>query len=135
MSKKIYLSDILEFLKNSNLFNKYGVGYLNSNTEKYLGIYDRQDRSQEDFYIGEGSKTRKVELLVHGTKNYDETERLADELQEFLKENEYTVIDGKNCLLTLYDGSIDLARDGNGIFERDVYVDIDYDGGNTYGEN
>ena len=132
---KLYLSDILEFLKNSNLFNKYGVGYLNSNVEKYLGIYDRQDNSQEDFYIGDCSKTRKVELLVHGTKNYDETEKLAEELQEFLKENERTVIAGKNCLFNLYDGSTDLARDGNGIFERDVILDINYDGGNAYGEN
>lgn len=128
----ILLTDFKDWLKQVPGC-KYYVGILdNTKLENQVGIYDMESDSEHRIpYGGLANKrydTRRIKLLIHGTKGATTTERLAYKYFKFLEESRDIEIKGTkiNYINLLNDKPIPMGKDENGIFEYVIRLEINF---------
>lgn len=122
----VTLADVRDYLKSFNLFNGYYVGRIDATKSNVLGVYDLRHSARHKT-IGQGTKkydVKGVSLLVHGSANKTDTERLAISLYEALEKAENAEIGGKNVYIIdlQYDAPIDVDADSSKIYEYVIDV-------------
>lgn len=127
------LNDILQYFKTTDIgFAHYYIGKLNNKKDNSLGIYNLQGVTGEYMAIGgeacTKSKNKYLSLLVHGNKNKVQTETLAFNLYDYLKNlksgkvGEYDI----NFIKLLCDEPIDVDSDDNGVYEYVIELQLYY---------
>lgn len=126
------MKDILNWIKTLNFeAENYYIGANNSKKEKSIGLYPLKSRTHFIPIGGLGNKfdfEKRVSILVHWTKSFNETEEAAIALFEEVEGLEnaqignYTV----SYIELLNEGPVDVQRDENGIFEQVIEMIIHY---------
>ena len=127
------LSMVRDFLKTLEpKFSAYFVGKLDAKKDNSLGIYNLKRNGGPQIALGglNATKTlnKKISLLIHGTKNNTETEKLAISLYESLLKANVDVIGTYDvCMVGLLcDGPINVGNDDNGVCEYVIELEIYY---------
>lgn len=127
------LTEIRGFLKELEpKFSSYYIGKLDAKKDSSLGIYDLKRNGMPQIALGGLSATKtlnkKVSLLVHGTKNNAETEKLAIALYESLLKANVDVIGTYDvCMIGLLcDGPINVGNDDHGVCEYVIEFEVYY---------
>jgi len=119
------LSDIMVWLQGLTAkADNYYCGTLDSKKDKSIGVYQLKNTMGAQIAIGgrANTKTRykSVSLLVHWTKNSDETEAFAQALYDELESAGDVEIGGHavSLISLLQFEPVDVGTDEHGIFER-----------------
>lgn len=129
----IMLSDVLKWLKTLNTkFDYYYMGTLDSKKDKSLGVYNLKRSQKPIIALGGLENTsynaKRVSLLIHWNKAYDESENQAIQMYEEILSVEIAQIG--NCDICfigmLTNEPIDVGRDDNGICEFVIELEIYY---------
>lgn len=127
------LSMVRDFLKTLEpKFSSYYVGKLDAKKDNSLGIYNLKRSGGPQIALGglDATKTliKKISLLIHGTKNNVETEKLSNALYESLLKTNVDVIGTYDvCMIGLLcDGPINVGNDDNGVCEYVIEFEIYY---------
>lgn len=127
----IYLSNVRDWLKTLITADRYYVGKLDRKGERAIGVYQRKTPAPPIRAIGQASsyEIKPVSILVHWTKNADETERAAYELYKKLEAVSSLTLDGTpvKFIALLQSEPVDVGTDDAGIFERVIELDIYYE--------
>ena len=126
------LVNVRDWLQSLDLADRYYIGKLDQKYEKSLGVY-AGDHGKHSIAIGgqSNTKTRKkpISLLLHWSKNKDESEKAAQKLFETIithapdaKIGDYTA----DCILIGTNGPVDVDSDQFGVYEYVVNFDIFY---------
>lgn len=127
----ILLTDVRDWLKSFNLFENYYIGRLDSKKKNSLGVYNLQDSGRREV-IGDLKKYEKkgISLLIHGTANKAETEKLAwklyTKLEELITYCEYSNI-GENKIYfieLLNNQPVDVDQDNSSTYEYVIELNI-----------
>lgn len=126
------MSDVLAWIKSFDFVaNNYYIGANDKKKEKSIGLYPLK-AGQHFVPIGGLSykinHEKRISILVHWTKSFNETESAAIELFEELERIENAQI-GKytvSYVELLTEGPVDVQRDDNGIFEQVIDFVIHY---------
>lgn len=123
------LSDVMVWLQSLTAkADNYYCGTLDSKKEKSIGVYQLKNTLGAQIAIGGRANTKtlykSVTLLVHWTKNSDETETFAQALYDELESVRDVIIGEKTVSLIslLQFEPIDVGTDDNGVFERIIEV-------------
>lgn len=127
------LNDILQYFKEADIgFAHYYIGRLNNKKDSSLGIYNLRGETGEYMAVGgeacTKAKSKYLSLLVHGNKNKVQTETLAFNLYDYLKNlrsgrvGEYEI----NYIKLLCDEPIDVDSDSNGVYEYVIELQLHY---------
>lgn len=121
----VLLSDVRDFLKSFELFSGYSIGRIEETKTKQLGVYALQNNNRH-VVMGNNLKydVKAVSLLVHGTKNKAETEKLAQSLYTALDECKNAKIGGRDVQIIQlqYDEPIDVDVSESKIYEYVIEV-------------
>lgn len=127
----ILLSDVRDWLKSFNLFENYYIGRLDAKKKNSLGVYNLQDNGRREV-IGDLKKYEKkgISLLIHGTANKAETEKLAwklyTKLEELITSCNYSDI-GENKIYfieLLNNQPVDVDQDNSSAYEYVIELNI-----------
>lgn len=129
----IYLSDVREWLKTLIAADHYYIGKLDRKPQKAIGVYQRKAPSPPIIAVGQESsyEIKPISLLIHWTKNADETEKAAYELYKKLRAVSSLSLGETRVIFILLRQSepVDVGTDDNGIFERVIEFDMYYEKG------
>lgn len=127
------LTEIRDFLKELEpKFSSYYIGKLDAKKDCSLGIYNLKRNVMPQIALGGLSATKtlnkKVSLLVHGTKNNAETEKLANNLYMSLLKADVSLFTSSNVYMIglLCDGPISVGNDDHGVCEYVIEFEIYY---------
>ena len=128
------LADIRDWLKGLGAVDAtWTIGRYEAEKERRACVYQRTDYSNAVAAIGGEEPTRtlvkRVQVLLHWTRNHRETEEAAQALYERLRWNPRPQIGTARASyidLKLLE-PVDLGSDENGIFERVLWLDIYYE--------
>lgn len=122
----VTLADVRDYLKSFNLFQGYYVGRIDASKNNVLGVYDLRHTARHKTI---GMNTQKydvkgVSLLVHGSTNKTNTERLAISLYKALEIAVNPEIAGRkvNIISLQSDAPIDVDADDNKVYEYVIEV-------------
>lgn len=127
----ILLTDVRDWLKSFNLFENYYIGRLDSKKKNSLGVYNLADSGRREV-IGDLKKYEKkgISLLIHGTTNKAETEKLAwklyNKLEEIIQSCNYSNI-GENKVYfieLLNNQPVDVDQDNSSTYEYVIELNI-----------
>ena len=114
----IMLSEVCEWVKAFGLFDGYWIGRLSTKRDNTLGIYSLKNSPPRRVCLGgtdyNGYDVIAVNFLIHGSKNKDDTERLAWAFYNAIADRSDFLIGDKTVYFVrlLYDCPIDLGSDG-----------------------
>ena len=127
------LTEIRDFLKELEpKFSSYYIGKLDVKKDNSLGIYNLKRNGMPQIALGGLSATKtlnkKVSLLVHGTKNNAETEKLANNLYMSLLKADVSLFTLSNVYMIglLCDEPISVGNDDHGVCEYVIEFEIYY---------
>lgn len=127
------LTEIRDFLKELEpKFSSYYIGKLDAKKDSSLGIYNLKRNGMPQIALGGLSATKtlnkKVSLLVHGTKNNAETEKLANNLYMSLLKADVSLFTSSNVYMIglLCDEPISVGNDDHGVCEYVIEFEIYY---------
>ena len=128
------LTEVRDFLKALEpTFSSYYIGKLDAKKDNSLGIYNLKRNGMPQIALGGLSATKtlnkKVSILVHGTKNNVETEKLANSLYDSLLRADVSKFVASNVYMIglLCDGPINVGNDDSGICEYVIEFEIYYE--------
>lgn len=127
----ILLTDVRDWLKSFNLFENYYIGRLDSKKKNSLGVYNLADSGRHEV-IGDLKKYEKkgISLLIHGTANKADTEKLAFALYSKLEElitscNYENIGENKVYFIELLNNQpIDVDQDNSSTYEYVIELNI-----------
>lgn len=123
-----YISS-LDIAVNDNVY----IGKMDNKKQKSIGVYSRPSSGPANIALGglecTTYDTRPVSLLVHWTKNKDETEKAAFELFEKLRNvTSLTIGDTHiNFLRLMVPEPQDVGSDDSGVYEYVIWLDFIYE--------
>lgn len=129
------LKDIRQYISSLNIAaddNVY-MGKLDSKKLKSIGVYSRPVSGSPNIAIGglefTTYDTKPVSLLVHWSKNKDETEMVAYDLFEKLRNvTSLTIRDTSiNYLRLMVPEPQDVGTDDGGVYEYVIWLDLIYE--------
>ena len=128
------LKDIRQYISSLGIADDDNVyiGKLDNKKQKSIGVYSRPTSGQPNIALGGLDHTtydiKPVSLLVHWTKNKDETETTAYELFERLRNvSSLTIGDTHiNYLRLMVPEPQDVGTDDNGVYEYVIWLDFIY---------
>lgn len=127
----IYLSDVRDWLKNLISANFYYVGKLDSKNDKSIGVYQRKNPAPPIKAIGQLSsyEIKPISILIHWTKNANETERAAYKLYKQLEAVSSLTLNNTHVqfIQLLQSEPVDIGTDDNGVYERVIEFDLYYE--------
>lgn len=127
------LADIRDWVKTLGVGDNFYIGKLDNKKEKSIGIYQRSPSGNAEIALGglENTKTvtKQVSILIHWTKNADETERTSQSLYgQFLKVTNLTIAGYHVRYLRLeVPEPVDVGTDDSGVYERVIWLDFIYE--------
>lgn len=108
------------------------IGKLDNKKQKSIGVYGRPSNGEPNIAIGgldcTTYDTKSVSLLVHWNKDKDETERIAYELFEKLRNVSSLDLGDThiNYLRLMVPEPQDVGTDDNGVYEYVIWLDFIY---------
>lgn len=121
--------DVLSLVESFKLAENHYIGKLDNKKDKSIGVYNG-DKLPNRVCLG-GFKNnlynvQRFTILVHWTKHPYDTEIIANILYEKLLLIENQTINDKYIyyINMLYNSSIDVSTDDNGIYERVIDIEI-----------
>ena len=133
----IGIADVMAWLKSLDAFGgdpdvKWTMARLDAGAQKRVGVYQRPDYGGAEVALGGAACTltrrKRVQVLVHWTKNAKATEEAAQALYDAASAAQGASI-GDATAVYVAPGMpepADLGADDNGIFERVIWLDIHY---------
>lgn len=124
----ITLSDVREWLKTLGEAEHYYIGKLDNKKDKSIGVYQLKRSAPPVTALG-GASTydiKSVSVLIHWTKNADETEKAAYNLfSKLLNIKDLTINNTQVYFLAVnVPEPIDVGTDDKGIYERVIEFDL-----------
>ena len=125
----IMLAEVRDWVKTLGLFDGYWIGRLSTKRDKTLGVYSLKNSPPRRVCLGgtdyNGYDITAVSFLIHGSKNKDDTERLAWTFYNAISDRSDFLIGKKTVYFVrlLYDGPIDVGSDGE-IYEYTVQAEF-----------
>lgn len=121
--------DVLSLVESFNLAEHYYIGKLDNKKDKSIGIYNGDKLPNRVCLGGFENNLYNVQrftILVHWTKHPHDTEIIANELYEKVSLINNQTINDKFIyyINMLYNSSIDVSTDANGIYERVIDIEI-----------
>ena len=121
--------DVLSLIESFNLAEHYYIGKLDNKKDKSIGVYNGDklpNRVCLGGYENNLYDVQRFTILIHWNSNPNDTEIIANTLYEKL-----SLINDKNInnkyiyyISMLYNQSIDVSTDDNGIYERVIDIEI-----------
>lgn len=130
----ITLLDIADWLVEEEIAENTYAGKLASKPEQAIGVYQREG-GQPRKCLGrlESYDIKRISLLIHWTKDSDETERAAAGIYERLEEKsrqQFTIGTTYIPYLSVVTTEpVDVGTDNAGIYERVIWLDFYYEKG------
>lgn len=127
----LFLSDVRDWLKSFGVGEHYYIGKLDNKNDKSIGVYQRKSVSPPITAIGQPSsyEIKPISILIHWTKNANETEKAAYKLYKKIKDISLLTINNTRIymLKLLQSEPIDVGTDDNGVYERVIEFDLYYE--------
>lgn len=127
----IFLSDVRDWVKTLIPAEYYYIGKLDGKKDKSIGVYQRKNPAPPVVSIGQPSsyEVKPVSILIHWSKNANETERTAYELYKQLEAVSSLDINNTHIyfLELLQSEPVDVGTDDNGVYERVIEFDLYYE--------
>lgn len=122
------LAEVMDWLETFELFDYYYIGKINGAKPRVLGIYTNASGGKPPHALGQPSSyvINSVKLLVHGTKNENETQILANALFTALTDVA-SVETGENYIHFVdlqVPEPLHIGTDTNGFYEFVINLDI-----------
>lgn len=127
----IFLSNIRDYVKSLGIGDNFYIGKLDNKQEKSIGIYQLGRRAPVSAIGGLSSyEVKSISILIHWTKNADETEKAAFELYKKLEaaKKEVLIIGSTQIqfINMLQSEPVDVGTDDNLVYERVIEIEIYY---------
>lgn len=108
--------------------DKWYIGKMDDNQEKAIAIYanKRNLAKISDFKRLQSYGILPITLLLRWTKNYNLAETKANDIYELLDCSSFFIDDYRCNINCLYDGSIDLGSDENGVYKFSIELNLLY---------
>lgn len=129
----ITLAEVRDWIKTFNAANNYYIGKIDNKQENSIGIYQRKTIDGPRVAIGGRTlasyDVKSISILIHWTKNANETEKRAQYLYNRLFEAESVVIGGTpiKMIALLQNEPVDVGTDDNNVYERVIELDLYYE--------
>lgn len=127
----IYLSDVRDWLKTLISADFYYIGKLDGKNDKSIGVYQRKNPAPPITAIGQPSsyEIKPISILVHWTKNANETERAAYKLYKQFEAVSSLTLNNTHVqfIQLLQSEPVDVGTDDNGVYERVIEFDLYYE--------
>lgn len=127
----LFLDEIRDYIKTLGIGDNFYIGKIDGNKEKSIGVYQRKNVSPPITAIGQLSsyEVKPVSILIHWTKNANETEKAAYELYKKLMAVSSLQIKNTHIyiLSLLQSEPIDVGTDDNGVYERVIEFNLYYE--------
>lgn len=128
----ITLANIRDWLKTFEIAENYYIGKLDNKKDKSIGVYSLNKSNLPVIALGGLENTtyniKSVSVLIHWTKNADETEKAAFDLFDKLLSIKNVQINGIQIYYLKLNVSepIDVGTDDKGVYERVIEFDLYY---------
>lgn len=128
----ITLANIRDWLKTFEIAENYYIGKLDNKKDKSIGVYSLNKSNSPVIALGGLENTtyniKSVSVLIHWTKNADETEKAAFDLFDKLLSVKNVQINGIQIYYLKLNVSepIDVGTDDKGVYERVIEFDLYY---------
>lgn len=128
----ITLANIRDWLKTFEIAENYYIGKLDNKKDKSIGVYSLNKSNLPVIALGGLENTtyniKSVSVLIHWTKNADETEKAAFDLFDKLLSVKNVQINGTQIYYLKLNASepIDVGTDDKGVYERVIEFDLYY---------
>lgn len=128
----ITLANIRDWLKTFEIAENYYIGKLDNKKDKSIGVYSLNKPNSPVIALGGLENTtyniKSVSVLIHWTKNADETEKAAFDLFDKLLSIKNVQINGIQIYYLKLNVSepIDVGTDDKGVYERVIEFDLYY---------
>ena len=108
--------------------DKWYIGKMDDNQEKAIAIYSnrRNLAKVSNFKNLQSYGILPITLLLRWTKNYNTAETKANDIYELLDCSSFFIDDYRCNINCLYDGSIDLGSDENGVYKFSIELNLLY---------
>ncbi|MGN1412459.1 MAG: minor capsid protein [Oscillospiraceae bacterium] len=121
--------DVLSLVESFSLAEYYYIGKLDNKKDKSIGVYNGDklpNRVCLGGYENNLYDVQRFTILIHWNSNPNDTEIIANTLYEKLSLINYKNINNKYIyyISMLYNQSIDVSTDDNGIYERVIDIEI-----------
>lgn len=121
--------DVLSLVESFNLAEHYYIGKLDNKKDKSIGVYSGDKLPNRVALGGFGNNLYNVQrftILIHWNSNPNDTEIIATQLYERLSLVARQTINNKYIyyINMLYNQSIDVSTDDNGVYERVIDIEI-----------
>lgn len=109
------------------------IGRMDGKQQKSIGVYSRSGENAPHIPLGGRQNatydTKRVSLLIHWTRNKEETEKVASDLfQKLLKQEGFQVGDTNILFLQVkMSEPQDISSDQDGVYEYVIWVDFIYE--------
>ena len=126
------LSNIRDWLKESDIADYYYIGKIDAKKDKSLGVYQRSGSYAPVIALGrrETYKIKHISLLLHWNKNADETEQAVEALYQFVNSATVPFMIGTTkvyFISFISSEPIDVGTDNSGVYERMIGIDLYYE--------
>lgn len=128
----ITLANIRDWLKTFEIAENYYIGKLDNKKDKSIGVYSLNKPNSPVIALGGLENTtyniKSVSVLIHWTKNADETEKAAFDLFDKLLSIKNVQINGIQIYYLKLNVSepIDVGTDDKGVYERVIEFGLYY---------
>lgn len=124
----LLLKDLLEYMK--KLFpdvEKWGIGLIDRNAPKVIGLYSRKGRLRPQAIGGASYDIKSVTLLVHWGRSYTEAERQAYSIyRKLIETSSREQIGNHSCWFDIFSEPVCIDRDEHGNYEFVLDFDVYY---------
>ena len=127
----LYAADVRDWLKRLIAADHFYIGLIDNKHDKSVGVYPLSQSGYPVRGIGQDTTYDEfaVSVLIHWTKNANETERAARALFETLRTIKNASINGHRVYLIdlLTPAPVSVGTDDKGVFEQVIEFQITYE--------
>lgn len=125
----ISLAGVKDWVKSLGIGDNFSVGRINTNLDKSLGIYSRDNRASVLIPVGglqnKSYDIKAVSILIHWNDNARESEENTLALFEKILSARNVVIDGKEVkFIRIVSDPVDVTDPKEGVFEYVIQCDF-----------
>lgn len=129
----LYLEDVRDYIITLGLVDagRVYMGKMDNKKEKSIGVYQLKQSRAPTISLGDSGtyKIKSISLLVHWSKSARETEKVAWQLYELLRDVQNVTINGTNIIYIqmLQEEPVDVDMDESKVYERVIEINIFYE--------
>jgi hypothetical protein len=129
------IGDVRDYIAGLGIVDNTNVycGKLDDKKNKSIGVYNNNKQRPVQMAVGglnnSSYRVKSVSILVHWNTSVRDTEKIAEQLYNMLRDMNHITINDTKVFFTkmLVDEPVDVGTDDNGIFECVIELDIYYE--------